>query len=83
METIISNITATTPIGRLTMSGNDLTKVPPGLTKFTTIAELNLGGNQIAAVDNGALAVSSSILMKLDLRENEIETIEQASLPRK
>jgi len=84
METIISNISATTQIGKLDLSGTGITQVPSGLTKFTTISELSLAENQITAVNNGALAVNSSILMKLDLSGNaKLATIGNSSLPRK
>ena len=85
MGTIISNIPATTPIGRLDLGQTGLILgLPSGLTKFTTISELNLAGNQIIAVNNGALAVNSSTLMKLYLSGNtQLATIDNSSLPRK
>ena len=84
MQEIISNIPATTPIGKLDLSSAGITQVPPGLTKFTTISELSMGGNPIEAVNNEALAISSSTLMKLDLGGcYGLKTIEDDSLPRK
>ena len=83
MQTIISNIPATTVIGKLDLSRTGITQVPPGLTKLTTIAELDLAVNQIAAVNNGTLALNSSTLMKLYLSSNQLATIEQTSLPSK
>ena len=84
MQEIISNINATLPIGKLDLSGTGIAQVPSGLTKFKTISELNLAANQIAAVNNGALAVNSSTLMKLYLSGNtQLATIDNSSLPRK
>ena len=84
MTSIISNLPATTPIGILNLNGNDLTVVPPGMAKFMTIAELNLAANQISLVNNGALAVNSSTLMKLNLSNNtQLAAIGNSSLPSK
>ena len=83
MTSIISDIPATLPIGKLDLSSTGRTDVTLGLTKLTTIAELDLAVNQIAAVNNGALAVNSSTLMKLYLSFNQLATIEQTSLPSK
>ena len=84
METIIANIPATTPIGKLDLSGTSLNKVPPGLTKFTTIFELSLAANQITAVNSGQLSLNSSTFTKLDLSGNsKLVTIDNSSLPRK
>ena len=84
MQEIIASIPAKLPIGKLDLSGTGITQVPSGLTKFKTISELNLAANQIAAVNNGALAVNSSTLMKLYLSGNtQLATIDNSSLPRK
>ena len=84
MGTIISNIPATTAIGKLDLSGTGISQVPPGLIKFTAISELSLAANQITAVDNGALSLDSSSLRKLDLSGNaKLTTIGNSSLPRK
>ena len=83
MQEIIANVTATTAIGKLDLTRTSLTKVPPGLTKFTTISELYLGGgNTITTIGTGELCLNSSTLQILDLSVNLIGTIENASLPR-
>ena len=82
MTSIISNLPATTPIGILNLNDNELALVPPGMAKFMTIAELNLAANQISLVNNGALSVNSSTLMKLNLSNNtQLATIGNSSLP--
>ena len=84
MEEIISNITATTSIGKLNLRRIGLTKVPPGLTKFTTLSSLSISDNKIAAVRNGDLKLTSSTLMQLELGfDTELATIEDGSLPSK
>ena len=84
MTSIISNTTATLPIGKLDLSRTNLTQVPAGLANLTTIAELLLSGNDITAVHNGALALNSSTFRKLDLSSNaKLATIGDSSLPRK
>ena len=75
MTSIIANIPATLPIGKLDLSSTGRTDVTPGLTKFTTITELNLAGNQFSFIGNGQLSLTSSTLMKLDLSNNNLNTI--------
>ena len=84
MQEIIASIPAKLPIGKLDLSGTGIAQIPSGLTKLTIISELSLAGNQIIAVNNGALAVNSSTLMKLDLSGNaKLATIGNSSLPSK
>ena len=84
MGAIIANLPATTPIGTLDLSRTGISQVPPGLTSLKTMSELNLASNQISLVNNGALAVNSSTLMKLDLSGNaNLTTIANSSLPSK
>ena len=86
MKSIISNIPATTPIGKLVLSNTSLTQVPPGLTNLTKISELLLAANQITAIRSGELKLTgmTAVLITLDLSGNtQLETIEKDSLPRK
>ena len=84
MKSIISNIPATTPIGKLDLSNTSLTQVPQGLTNLTTISELFLVANQITTIRSGELKLSPSALFVLDLSNNtQLATIEKDSLPSK
>ena len=84
MQQIISNIPATTPIGKLDLSSTGITQVPPGLTKFKTISELSVAGDAIDIIRTGEMSLTSPTLMKLDLSAcNLLVTIEDDSLPRK
>ena len=84
MGTIISNIPATTPIGRLNLGQTGLILgLPPGLAKFTAMSELSLTANQLSHIASKQLRLTSSTLMKLDLTSNRLNLIEANSLPRK
>ena len=80
---IVSNVPATTPIGFFSFASNNLTVVPPGLPKFTTMSGLSLSSNAIPIIRQGELDLKSSTLMQLDLNSMSLQTIENNSLPRK
>ena len=80
MATIISNISITTPVVSLLLNGNQLTKVPPGLTKFTLMNTLSLANNQISSIAAGDLSLVAK-MESLDLTNNAITTIATNSLP--
>ena len=84
MYPIIANIPATTPIGKLDLSGTGIGRLPGDLTKFTTMSELNLANNQVSQISSG-LELTSLTLMKLDLSTTSagLVSIEYNSLPRK
>jgi len=81
MATIINNIPASTPVVSLLLNNNQLTRVPPGLTKFTQMETLSLADNQISSIAAGDLSLTSNFFNTLDLSNNAIASIEENSLP--
>ena len=72
------------PIDTLDMSVNQLTKIPTGVGKFSQLVNLRLNNNSVTSIGTGdGLNQLKANVSYLDLSNNLIETIENASLPRK
>ncbi len=72
------------PIDTIDMSVNQLTKIPNGIGKFSQLVNLRLNNNSVTSIARGdGLNQLKANVFYLDLSNNLIETIENASLPRK
>ena len=76
----MKNIPATTPIGELSFDRQALTKIPSGLTKFSSLSNLNLADNRITLISAGDLKLQAKV-KSLDLSGNKITSIAPAALP--
>ena len=74
---------ANAPIDTLDMSVNQLMKIPNGIVKFTQLVDLRMNNNSITSIGSGELDQLKANVSNLDLSNNLIETIENASFPRK
>ena len=81
---IVGNMDINAPIDTLDMSANQLTKIPTGVGKFSQLVNLRLNNNSVTSIGSGdGLNQLKANVSYLDLSNNLIETIENASLPRK
>jgi Leucine-rich repeat (LRR) protein len=67
-------------IAQMTLKGNQLTKVPSGMTGFTRLTNLDLSSNAITSVATGELALPANVIM-IDLHNNSITTVAPGAFP--
>ena len=80
MAKILTNTPATTPVDTLSFKGQLPTKIPVGLTKYSTLISLYLSGNLISSIKKGDLKLEAKV-KSIDLSGNQITSIAPASLP--
>ena len=82
MAEVIGNIAATTPVDRMDLSGNLLTRVPANLTQYSTLTNLWFASNSITSIASGDLTLQANVII-LDVSNNSITNIANNSLPGK
>ena len=81
MAAIVGKIPApAAALYKMTMDGNQLTRVPQGLAQFVFLSVVDLSSNAIESVASGALALPAPV-EAINLSGNKIQSIEPSSLP--
>ena len=66
------------PLRRLDLSSNRLTRIPTQLTKFPMLNYIELGGNQIASIEAKAFNLETTFT-SLNLNSNPIASVEEGA----
>jgi len=80
METIVNNISATTPVAVLDLGNNTLTRIPANLPQYKQLQTFIVSKNQITSIGANQLTLPADVAL-LDLSSNQITKIETNSLP--
>ena len=81
MAAIVGKIPApAAALYKMTMDGNQLTRVPQGLAQFIFLSVVDLSSNAITSVASGALAFPAQV-ETINLAKNTITALEPSSLP--
>ena len=81
---IVNNLDSTLPIDTIDLSVNNVTKIPEGISKFQSLADLRVNNNSLTAIGSAdGLNLLKANVTNLDLSNNLIERIDNASFPSK
>jgi len=78
MASIVNNIPVSTPMEKLDVRANQLTKMPPKLPTFTQLVYLLLASNAITSIASGDLNLTGPVHI-IDLSSNRITFIDSST----
>jgi len=79
-EILVGKITWA-PIDTLILDGNNMTKIPPGLSGLTQLSSLSATTNAITSISDVDLSPLAADVRKLNFASNSISTIAAGSFP--
>ena len=80
LSDIFKNVSSTSPVDTMNLSGNQLTKIPSGLPQYETLVSVTVANNSITSVGSTDLSLSGNVTL-IDLSYNQISVIAPGSLP--
>ena len=80
VETLVNTI-SWAPIDTFDLSGNQMTKIPSGLSALVQLSSLSVATNQIASIGAADLSPLTAAVKLLNFASNSISTVDAGSFP--